>query len=88
MLAALAPPWLVFASLLGVISAAATYMLVGRRLAHLAWYAIIGLLAANLGQAVASGTSAPNPVSIGDVNVLMACAAASGVVLLARVRGL
>src|SRR5919202_6627761 len=56
------PPWLVLASLLGVINGAACFMLIGRDASRLAWYAVLGLLAASLGQAVASGVGAPQPL--------------------------
>jgi hypothetical protein len=84
----LLPPWLVLAGLLGVINAAACFMLVGRHLSRIAWYALLGLFAASLGQVVGMAISAPNPLAIGDVNVLAASAAACSVVLLARVWGL
>jgi hypothetical protein len=82
------PPWLVLAGLLGVINAAACFLLVGRHLARVTWYALLGLFAASLGQVVAMAVSAPNPVPIGDVNVLAASAGACLVVLAARVWGL
>jgi hypothetical protein len=79
------PPWLVLAGLLGVINAAACFMLVGRDITRLAWYALLGLFAASLGQVVGMAVSLPNPVPIGDVNVLAASVGACGVVLAARV---
>ncbi len=87
LLAAL-PPWLVLASLLGVISAAACFMLIGRRLAHVTWYALLGLFAASLAQVVAAAIGAPDPLSIGDVNVLATSVGACVVVGAARVWGL
>ena len=84
----LLPPWLVLTSLLGVINAAACFLLVGRRLSRLAWYALLGLFSASLGQVVGAAVLAPNPLSIGDVNVLAASLAACAVVLLARLCGL
>jgi hypothetical protein len=84
----LLPPWLVLAALLGVINAAACFMLVGRDLSRITWYALIGLFAASLGQVVGNAISAPNPLAIGDLNVLAASVAASAVVLLARLWGL
>jgi hypothetical protein len=82
------PPWLVLAGLLGVINAAACFMLVGRHLSRITWYALIGLLAASLGQVVGMAVSAPNPLPIGDVNVLAASAGACVLVLAARLWGL
>jgi len=64
------PPWLVLAGLLGVINAAACFMLVGRHLRRLAWYALLGVFAAGLGQVVGLAIQAPAPLKIGDVNVL------------------
>jgi hypothetical protein len=84
----LVPPWLVLASLLGVINAAACFMLVGRALSRVTWYALLGLFAASLGQVVASVLPVPNPLPIGDLNVLAASLAAWLVVLLARLWGL
>jgi hypothetical protein len=84
----LLPPWLVLAGLLGVINAAACFMLVGRHLSRITWYALLGLFAAGLGQVVGMTVSAPNPLAIGDVNVLAASVGACAVVLLARLRGL
>jgi hypothetical protein len=82
------PPWLVLASLLGVINAAACFMLVGRHLSRVTWYALLGLFAASLGQVVASALSLPNPLPIGDLNVLGASVGAWLIVLLARLWGL
>jgi hypothetical protein len=84
----LLPPWLVLAGLLGVITGAAWFMLVGRDPSRLVWYAVLGLFAAALGQVIATGIPLPEPLGIGDVNVLAAGVGASGVVLVARVRGL
>ena len=84
----LLPPWLVLTALLGVITAAACFMLVGRHLSRITWYALLGLFAASLGQVVGMAVPAPNPLAIGDVNVLAASASACGVVLLARLWGL
>ena len=39
------PPWLVLAGLLGVINAAACFMLVGNHLSRLAWYVVLGVFA-------------------------------------------
>lgn len=85
---AVLPPWLVLASLVGVINAAACFMLVGRHLTRVTWYALLGLFAASLGQVVATALSAPNPVPIGDLNVVAASGAAWLVVVLARFAGL
>ncbi len=85
LLLALLPPWLVLAGLLGVINGAACFMLVGRDISRLAWYALLGMLAASLGQVVAAAVQAPQPLQIGDVNVMAASLGACGVVLAARV---
>lgn len=82
------PPWLVISGLLGVINAAACFTLVGRDVWHLAWYALVGLLAASLGQVVAMATPFPAPLLIGDVNVLATSLAACALVVMARLRGL
>jgi hypothetical protein len=84
----LLPPWLVLAGLLGVINAAACFMLVGRHISRLTWYALLGLFAAGLGQVVGMAASAPNPLAIGDLNVLAASISACAVVLVARLWGL
>ena len=81
------PPWLVLAALVGIINAAACFMLVGRQLSRLAWYALLGLFAASLGQVVGSALLLPNPVPIGDVNLLVASLGACSVVVVARVLG-
>ncbi len=81
------PPWLVLASLLGVIHGAACFMLFGRHFTRITWYALIGLFAASLGQVVGSGVSAPNPVPIGDLNLLVVSVGACGAVALARAFG-
>ena len=78
------PPWLVLAGLLGVINAAACFMLVGRRAAHLVVYALLGAVAAGLGQVVGTAVAAPQPLMIGEVNVLAASLGAWSLVLLAR----
>ena len=82
------PPWLVLAALVGVINAAACFLLLGRRLSHLAWYVVLGALAAGLGQVVGDALDAPNPLQIGELNVLAASVAAWVIVLVARVAGL
>ncbi len=82
------PPWLVLAGVLGVINAAACFMLIGRHVSRLAWYAVLGMLAASLGQVVGTALNAPEPLKIGDVNVMAASLAACSVVLVARLRGL
>ena len=82
------PPWLVLAGLLGVINAAACFMLVGRRVSRLAWYVLLGTFAACLGQVVGAAVQAPQPLMIGDLNVLAASAGAWSVVGAARLIGL
>jgi hypothetical protein len=82
------PPWLVLAGLLGVINAAACFLLVGRHWSMLAWYAVLGIFAASLGQVVGSAVGAPQPLMIGDLNVLTASVGACSVVLAARLGGL
>ena len=79
------PPWLMLAGLLGVINAAACFMLVGRDISRLAWYALLGLFAAALGQVVGAALRLPSPLNIGDVNVLVASASACSLLALARV---
>jgi hypothetical protein len=82
------PPALVLAGLLGIINAAACFMLIGRRVSRLAWYAVLGMFAACLGQVVGAAIQAPQPLLIGDLNVLAASAGAWSVVLVARFTGL
>jgi hypothetical protein len=82
------PPWVLLAVLLGLINAAACFMLVGRHWSRLAWYAVLGIIAASLGQLVSSAIGAPMPLGIGDLNVLAVSVAASGVILSARLSGL
>jgi hypothetical protein len=82
------PPWLVMAALVGVINAAACFLLLGRRAAHLGWYAVIGALAAGLGQVFGSAIQAPDPVRIGEVNVAAASVAVWVVLVPARLAGL
>jgi hypothetical protein len=82
------PPWLVLAGLLGVINAAACFMLVGSHLSRLGWYVVLGVFAAGLGQAVGSAVGAPEPLRIGDVNVLSTSVGAWLVIVSARVGGL
>jgi uncharacterized membrane protein len=85
--APLLPPWLVLAGLLGVINAAACFMLVGSHASRLAWYAVLGMFAAGLGQVVGAALQLPEPLKIGDLNVLSASLGACVVILTARVRG-
>jgi hypothetical protein len=82
------PPWLVLAGLIGVISAAACFTLVGKHWSRLAWYAVLGIFAAALGQVVGAAVHAPEPIKIGDLNVLVASLGACSVVLGARLGGL
>ena len=81
------PPWLILAGLLGVINAAACFMLIGRRLGRLAWYAVLGIFAAGLGQVVGTAVHLPEPLKIGDLNVLAASCATWLVVIVARAVG-
>jgi hypothetical protein len=81
------PPWLVLAALLGVINAAACFMLVGRHLWRLPWYALLGLFAASLGQVVGTAIPIPKPLMIGEVNVLAASLGACSLLLVARMWG-
>ena len=82
------PPWLVLAIVVGVINAAACFMLVGRRVSRLGWYVGLGALAGGLGQVFGAALQAPEPVKIGELNVLAASVAAWAVVLVARLAGL
>jgi hypothetical protein len=82
------PPWLVLAALLGVVNAAACFLLLGKRIRHLGWYVAIGSLAASVGQVVGLAVQAPAPVQIGDLNVLFVSAAAWIVLSAAKVAGL
>ncbi len=82
------PPWVLMAGLLGAINAAACFMLFGRHWSRLAWYAVLGILAACLGQVVGAAVQAPRPLPIGDLNVAVASAAACGVLVFARLSGL
>ena len=81
------PPWLILAGLVGIITASATFMLVGRHLVRLPWYAMLGAFAASLGQVVGSALHAPQIVQIGDLNLLAASCGACLAVLAARVVG-
>ena len=82
------PPWLVLAAVVGVINAAACFMLVGRRVSRLGWYVGLGALAGGLGQVFGAALEAPEPVRIGELNVLAASVAAWVIVLVARLAGL
>ena len=82
------PPWLLLAGLLGVISAAACFMLFGRHWSRLAWYAVLGILAAALGQLVDAAVDLPKPLLIGEVNVAVTSVAAFAVLFFARLTGL
>ncbi len=82
------PPWLLLAALLGVINASACFLLFGRRAGHLAWYAVIGALAAGVGQVFGTAIQAPAPLQIGELNVVAASASTWLVVALARAAGL
>ncbi len=82
------PPWLVLAGLIGVINAAACFTLVGTHWSRLVWYAVLGIFAAALAQVVGQAVQAPAPITMGDLNLLVASLGACGVVLAARVGGL
>jgi uncharacterized membrane protein len=73
---------------LGVINAAACFMLIGRDVSRLVWYAVLGMFAASLGQVVGAAVGAPEPLKIGDVNVLAVSVSACATVVAARVWGL
>jgi hypothetical protein len=85
---AMLPPWVVLSGLLGVINGAAAFMLIGRAMTRLAWYVVLGIFAAGLGQVVGGALQAPEPLKIGDVNVLMTSIGAWMVISAARVGGL
>jgi hypothetical protein len=85
---AIVPPWLAMAALVGVINAAACFLLLGRRAAHLAWYAAIGALAAGVGQVFGAAVAAPEPVRIGELNLAAASVAVWAVLVPARLAGL
>jgi hypothetical protein len=82
------PPWLALAGVVGVINAAACFMLVGRRISRLGWYVGLGALAGGLGQVFGAALEAPEPVKVGELNVLAASVGAWVVVLVARLAGL
>lgn len=84
----LLPPWLVLAALLGVLNGAASFMLIGRHVRGLAWYVLLGIFAAGLGQVVGGALNMPQPLKIGDVNVLASSIGAWMVIAAARVGGL
>jgi uncharacterized membrane protein len=84
----LLPPWLVLAALLGIINGAASFMLIGRHVGGLAWYVLLGIFAAGLGQVVGTALNVPVPLKIGDVNVLASSAGAWMVLVAARAGGL
>jgi hypothetical protein len=83
----LVPAWLVIASLLGVINAAACFMLFGRKVAYLGWYAVVGALVGSLGQVFGEALNTPAPIQIGEVNLLVASLLVWGVLGTARVLG-
>jgi len=70
-----------------VINAAACFMLIGRHISRLAWYAVFGAFAASLAQVVGSALHAPQPLEIGDLNVLTASSGAWLVIVAARLIG-
>ena len=72
----------------GLLATQKSFMLIGRHVSRLAWYAVLGMFAASLGQVVGTAIQAPEPLKIGDVNVLAASVGACSVVLTARLRGL
>ncbi len=82
------PPWLLLAGLLGVINAAACFMLFGRHWSRLAWYAVLGIFAASLAQVVGLAVPLPKPLLIGEVNVALTSVAAFAVLFFARLTGL
>ncbi len=82
------PPWFILTSLLGVLNGAACFVLIGRRVVYLAWYVVLGALAAAIGQVAAEGIALPAPIQIGEVNLLAASLAAWLVVAGARLKGL
>jgi hypothetical protein len=82
------PPWLVLAGLIGVMAAAICFALFGKHWSRLAWYAVLGILAATLAQIVGAAVGAPQPLKIGDLNVLVASLGACAVVGSARLGGL
>ncbi|MBI2755556.1 MAG: hypothetical protein HYX52_02500 [Chloroflexi bacterium] len=82
------PPWLLLALLIGVVNAAACFLVLGRRTPNLAWYALIGALAAGVGQVIGQALHVPEPVRIGELNLLAASASTWGVLAVARTAGL
>lgn len=82
------PPWFLLAALFGLMNAAACFLVLGRRPRHLGWYAGIGVLAAAVGQVLSLAMQPPEPLRIGELNVVSASAAAWVVLVAARIGGL
>jgi hypothetical protein len=81
------PPWLVLAGLVGVINAAACFVLVGRHVSHLGWYVVLGALAAGLGQVFGAALQAPEPVATSGARIRLQVPAAPQPFETARAEG-
>jgi hypothetical protein len=78
-------PWMVLAILVGVIGAAAFYVVAGRGLRSLPTYLILGVLAGPLSHLASTGL--PHPVAsltIGEVDLVLVTAGTWGLLLIAR----
>jgi hypothetical protein len=80
-----APPWVVLATLCGLTSAAAFFVVAGRGFRSLPTYLLLGILVAPLCQALAEDLPAfPPPLSIGEVNLVFVGLGTWGCLTIAR----
>ena len=81
----LAPPWVVLATLCGLTSAAAFFVVAGRGFRSLPTYLLLGVLVAPLCQALLADLPPfPPPLSIGQVNLVIVGLGTWGCLTIAR----
>lgn len=81
----LAPPWLVISALVGIVSAAAFFVVAGRGLRSLPTYLLLGLAVAPLCQAFGAGLPVyPSVLAVGEVHLGVVAFGTWGFLAIAR----
>jgi hypothetical protein len=84
-LISLAPPWVGFSVLIGLIGASAFYIVFGRGFRSLPTYLALGVLVAPLCQAIGAGPPRwPPPLTVGEVDLVVVGAGTWGMLAIAR----
>src|SRR6476660_2523490 len=81
----LAPPWVTFSVLLGIVGAAAFFVIFGRGFRSLPTYLALGMIVAPVFQALGAGPPRwPAPLTIGEVDLVVVELGTWGMLTIAR----